>query len=77
MSDLVHNERVKLLANAANNLGVGGALAGMVLPFVNHPLLNHPEAILTLENLYVVLSGYSMWVAFGFIAQWIMRFLVE
>jgi hypothetical protein len=77
MSNLVHNERIKLLAGALNNLGVGGALAGTVLPLVNHPLINRPEGMFTLDNTYLFMSGYSMWVFFGLSAQWVMRFLVE
>jgi hypothetical protein len=32
---LVHNERIKLLASALNNLGVGAILAGVVAPLVS------------------------------------------
>jgi hypothetical protein len=30
-----HNERVRLLATALNNLGVGAILAGLIAPMVN------------------------------------------
>jgi hypothetical protein len=30
----MHNERIKLLATALNNLGVGALLAGIVVPMV-------------------------------------------
>jgi len=35
---LIHNERIKLLAMALNNLGVGAILAGIVAPLVNGTL---------------------------------------
>jgi hypothetical protein len=31
----MHNERIKLLATACNNLGVGALLAGTIVPMVN------------------------------------------
>jgi len=31
----IHNERIKLLATALNNLGVGAVLAGIVAPLVS------------------------------------------
>jgi hypothetical protein len=35
LMSLIHNERVKLLATALNNLGVGAIVAGIVAPTVN------------------------------------------
>ena len=36
---MIHNERIKLLATAFNNLGVGSLLACIVVPWINHSLL--------------------------------------
>ena len=33
------DEQIKLLATAFNNLGVGGLLAGIIVPWVNHASL--------------------------------------
>jgi hypothetical protein len=33
--DMIHNERINLLATALNNLGVGSIIAGLVAPIVN------------------------------------------
>jgi len=35
---LVHNERIKLLATASNNRGVGAILAGAMAPIVGRAL---------------------------------------
>ena len=35
---LIHNERIKLLASALNNLGIGAIIAGIVAPMVNGTL---------------------------------------
>ena len=35
---MIHNERIKLLATALNNLGVGAILAGAVAPTVSGTL---------------------------------------
>ena len=43
--NLVHNERIKLLATALNNLGVGAILAGIVAPLVNGTLANPGSTI--------------------------------
>jgi hypothetical protein len=73
MSNLVHNEQVKLLATAFNNLGVGAALAGTVLPFINHPEASPFRG----DNLEVFLGGYVMWVVFASVARWILGLLIE
>jgi hypothetical protein len=36
--NFIHNERIKLLATALNNLGIGAILAGIVAPLVNGTL---------------------------------------
>jgi hypothetical protein len=47
----MHNERIKLLAVASSNLGIGMILAGIVAPFVNGNLGDAPHL--------------TAWLAFG------------
>jgi hypothetical protein len=43
--DVIHNERIKLLAGALNNLGVGTMIAGLVAPLVNGVIGNFVQTI--------------------------------
>jgi hypothetical protein len=46
MSDIVHNERQKLLATAANNLGVGAIISGFVMPLAANYINSFASALI-------------------------------
>jgi uncharacterized membrane protein YgaE (UPF0421/DUF939 family) len=73
MSNLVHNERVKLYANFCNNLAVASLLGAFFAPAISHLSQTHN---FTHELLYV-LVGVVLTFVFHLYARWTLRELKD
>jgi hypothetical protein len=69
MSNLVHNERVKLGATLLNNLAVASFAGGVLLPFLSSTprVIEYPHYTLVA---FITLTSWAMAMAVG--AQWLL-----
>lgn len=75
-SNLVHNEQMKMMANAFNNLGVISLATGFLIPSVSHFLVapNDPQFEINLGGL---LAGVAAFIVCGSAAQIVLKDLKE
>lgn len=70
MSNLVHNERTKLISMFWNNVGVGAIVAGVVLPSLSG------EASV-LKFIAGMVTGFTFGLTLSWIAYWNLGFLKD
>ena len=72
MSNLVHNEKMKLTATFCNNCGVAAFAAGAIIPVVS---LNHLRPPL-MESVLIYVLGSVVALILGLFCHWLdMRYL--
>ena len=76
MSNLVHNERLKMMANFWNNLGVASITTGWIVPLYNATITNknmwfEPTSVIA------VVTGFGLGLMFWFYAQFTLTRLKE
>jgi hypothetical protein len=72
MANLVHNERVKLVATLSNNISVASLVGGVALPAWSKPMTGG-----FVDNFLFLMGGVMLCMVFHYYGSWHLRWLRE